>query len=127
MVKEQAGNSVELEYQCCEIVREVYETLHTSGLDKFTFSLIDSLWDDLNMVIHELEHLSEGTFKELLEVIERLTEARNELRLARFLFDVEEINAVYRLILRNRAVLRGEQILHKVLTVWLPGESTQSL
>jgi hypothetical protein len=122
MVKEQAGNSVELEHQCCEIIREVYESIHTSGLDKFTFSLIDSLWNDLNIVIPQLERLPEGAFKELLEVIEGLAEARNELRLARFLFDVEEINAIYRLMMRNRAVLRGEQILHKVLTLW-PSQS----
>jgi hypothetical protein len=118
MKKKQAGNSVELEHQYCEIVREVYQTIHTSGLDKFTFSLIDSLWNDLNAALHDLERLPEAVFKELLEVIEGLTEARNELRLARFLFDVEEINPVYRLIMRNRAVLRGEHILHKVLAVW---------
>jgi hypothetical protein len=31
---------------------------------------------------------------------------------------VEEINPVHRLIMRNRAVLRNEKILHKVLQVW---------
>lgn len=118
MVKEQAGNSVELEHQCCEMVREVYQTIHTSGLDKFTYSLIDSLWNDLNIVLYDLGQLPEAAFRELLDVIEGLTEARNELRLTRFLFDVEEINAVYRLIMRNRAVLRGECILHRALTVW---------
>jgi hypothetical protein len=116
MVKEQAGNSVEHQY--CEIVREVYQTIHASGLDKFTFFLIDSSWNDLSTALHELERLPEAASKALLEVLERLTEARNELRLARFLFDVEEINAVYRLIMRNRAVLRSEHILHKVLTIW---------
>src|SRR6266540_5892766 len=118
MLKEQVGDPVELlheqanekvlEHQSCEIAREVYQTIHTSGLYKFTYSLIDALWNDLNIVVHELEHLPAETFKELMEVIEGLTEARNELRLARFLFDVQEINAVYRLIMRNRAVLRGE-------------------
>ena len=124
MVKEQAGNSGELEHQYCEIVREVYQAIHTSGLDKFTFSLIDALWNDLNLVLHDLERLPGATFKELMEVSEGLSEARNELRLARFLFDVEEINAVYRLIMRNRAVLRGEHILHKILTVWPLQSST---
>lgn len=118
MVKEQAGNSVELEHQCCEMVREVYQTIHTSSLDKFTYSLIDSLWNDLNIVLYDLGQLPEAAFRELLDVIDGLTEARNELRLTRFLFDVEEINAVYRLIMRNRAVLRGECILHRIVTVW---------
>jgi len=128
MLKKQAGNSVELphkqantkvlEHQYCEIAREVYQTIHTSGLDKFTFSLIDSLWNDLNATLRDLEFLPEAAFKGLMEVIEGLTEARNELRLARFLFSVEEINAVYRLVMRNRAVLRSEHILHRVLTVW---------
>jgi hypothetical protein len=96
----------------------VYQAIHTSGLDKFTFSLIDSLWTDLMLIIYELERLPRSKFNDLLEVSEGLTEAGNELRLARFLFDVEEINAVYRLIMRNRAVLRSERILHKVLQVW---------
>jgi hypothetical protein len=128
MLKKPADNSVELprkqvdtkdtEHQYCEIAREVYQTIHTSGLDKFTFSRIDSWWNDLNAIVYELEHLPEAAFKERMEVIESLTEARNELRLARFLFNVEEINAVYRLIMRNRAVLRSEPILHRVLTLW---------
>jgi|GEM_PF-2294789 hypothetical protein len=128
MLNKHAGNSMELsstqantkylEYQHCEIAREVYETIHRSSLDKFTYSLIDSWWNDLNIVVHELNHLPDEVFKELLEVSEGLTETRNELRLARFLFDVEEINAVYRLVMRNRAVLRGKHILHKILTVW---------
>lgn len=127
MLKEQADKSVEflhsanskyLEHQHCEVVREVSESLHTSSLDKFTFSFIDSSWNDLNAVVYDLDHLPEATFKEMIEVIDGLSEARNELRLARFLFDVEEIPPVYCLVMRNRAVLRGKRILHQVLQVW---------
>ena len=118
MRKKQAGNSVELEHQYCEIAREVYQTIHASGLGKFTFSLIDSLWNDLNAMVYDLEHLPEAAFKQLLEVVEGLAEARNELRLARFLFEVEEINEIRRLVMRNRAILRGEKILHKVMAAW---------
>lgn len=132
MLKKQAGNLVGLphqakriyvEYPYCEIVRAVYQTIHKCSLGKFTFSLIDSLWNDLNAVVYDLEHLPEESFKELIRVIGGLTQARNDLRLARFLFDVEEINPVYRLIMRNRAVLRGQDILRKVLLAWpLQGE-----
>jgi hypothetical protein len=118
MLKEHQANGNTLEHQYCEIVREVYQTIHTSGLYKFTFAWIDSLWQDVESVIHILDRLPEPEFKALLEVIVYLSEARNELRLARFLFDVEEINPVHRLIMRNRAVLRCEKILHKVLRVW---------
>ena len=114
----QAANIKYLEHQYYEIVREIYETIHASGLYKFTFTLIDSLWDDLNAALHELESLPQTEVKELLEVIENLMTARNELRLARFLFDVEEIHPVYRLLMRNRAVLRGESILEKLIQVW---------
>ena len=107
-----------MERESCEVVRGIYETIHTSNLDKFTFARIDSLYDDLNAVVQELDRLPEETFKELIGVILGLSEARNELRLARFLFDVEEINPVYRLVMRNRAVLRAEHILHKVLLIW---------
>ena len=118
MRKKQAGNSVELEHQYCELAREVYQTIYASGLGKFTFSLIDTLWNDLNVIVQELEYLSEAALKELKEVMDGLIEARNELRLARFLFEVAEINEVRRLVMRNKAILRGEHILHKVIEVW---------
>jgi hypothetical protein len=124
MLEEQTGKSAalphgkHLEHTHCEIVREMHQTIHQSGLDKFTFPLIDSLCNDLNAVVYDLDHLPEESFKELIEVIAGLSEARNDLRLARFLFEVEEIQPVYRLIMRNRAVLRGKRILHKVLKVW---------
>ena len=118
MRKKQAGNSVELEHQYCEMAREVYQTIHTSGLGKFSFSLIDSLWNDLNAIVNDLERLPVAACKELLEVIEGLSAARNELRLARFLFELPEINEVQRLVMRNRAILRGENILHRVMAVW---------
>ena len=37
---------------------------------------------------------------------------------ALFLFDVEEINPVYRLMMRNKAMLRGKRILDGVLRCW---------
>lgn len=107
-----------LEHQCFEITKDVHQTIGRVRLGEFTFSLIDSLWQDLNVVVQNLERLPEEPFKELIEVILALSEARNELRLARFLFEVEGINAVYRLVMRNRAVLRSQDILLKVLMVW---------
>jgi hypothetical protein len=127
MLKKQAGNSAELPYQAntkclehqhCETARQVYQIIHTSGLNKFTYPLIDSWWNELNAIVYHLEHLPEEAFKEFMAVIEGLSEARNELRHARFLFDVEEINSVHRLVMRNRAVLRGNSILQKILMIW---------
>lgn len=127
MPKDQAGNSIELapeskekslEGQYYEIVRAKYRLIHASGLDKFTFRFIDSSFCDVNVVIRDWDRLPENRFKALTQVIHRLFEARNELRLARFLFDVEEIQPVYRLIMRNRAVLRGKYNLYKALQVW---------
>jgi hypothetical protein len=127
MLKRPAGDSVKLpqpangkylEHQHCEIVRGAYRTIHTSGLDKFIFSWVDSLYKDLNTVLQELDRLPEDSFKELIESMDHLSEARNELRLARFLFGVEEINSVHRLIMRNRAVLRSKTILHRAIQVW---------
>ena len=107
-----------LEHPCFEMIRDVHQTIGGSSLNEFTLSLIDSLWQDLKVVVQSLERLPDETFKELIEVILALTEARNELRLACFLFDVEEINAIYRLVMRIRAVLRGQDILRKVMLVW---------
>ena len=135
MLKEQAGTSIELpsqanrtylDHQSCEIIREVYQRLYWSNPDKFTYSFINSLWNTLNGVIHHLERLPEAAFKELIEVIADLREARNELRLACFLFDVEEINPLYRLIMRNRAVMRGKHRMQKSLHVW-PGGASQGM
>jgi len=127
MLEEQAGKATEaplmanaeyLEHPHYEIARDVYQTIHSSGLYKFTYLWVDSRWNDLNSTLRELESLPQTGLKELLEVIELLTDARNELRLARFLFDMEEINPVYCLVMRNRAVLRSEHALHKAIQVW---------
>ena len=127
MMKRPAGKSDELvsqantkylEHQHCESAMELHQIIHTSGLDRFTYSLIDSWWNDLSTTVYHLERLPEESLKELMEVIQGLREARNELRHARFLFEVEEINSVHRLVMRNRAVLRGKHILRQVLLVW---------
>lgn len=123
MLTEQAGTATELPHEAlehgyCVIIREVYERIHRSSPDQFTLACIDSLSNDVNAVFYELERLPEASFTELIEVIIRLRDARNELRLARFLFDVEEIDPVRRLILRNKAVLRGKAVLYRVLSVW---------
>jgi hypothetical protein len=122
MQKERAGpylaDSQYLEHQSYEIARDVYQSLHTSGLDQFSYSWVEAQWEELTALVYDLEDSPSEVFNELLEVIERLTEARNELRLARFLFDVEEVNPVYRLIMRNRAVLRGKDRLHRGIEAW---------
>jgi len=107
-----------LEYEHRELASQVHQTIDRSGLDKFTYSFIDSLWSNLNAVVRHLDRLPEDEFREFVATINGLMEARNELRLARFLFEVEEINAVYRLVLRNRAVLRGKHILDNLLPLW---------
>lgn len=127
MLKRQADKRVEvpqskeskcLEHQHRESVRGVCQTIHTSSLDKFTFARVDTLWQQLNSVVYELDRLPEESFKEMIEVIAHLSEARDELRLARFLFEVEEINPVYRLLMRNKAVARGMRRLDKALDIW---------
>jgi hypothetical protein len=69
-------------------------------------------------VIHHLDQLPEPAFGEMMEVIAGVRDSRNELRLALFLFDVEEINPIHRFVMRNRALVRGKQILQKTLLVW---------
>ena len=127
MLKEQPGTSIDLPHPVaakplesghCEIVRDVCADVDRSRLGQLTLSHIDAFWRELNAVLSALECLPETSFQALIEVILCLREARNELRLARFLFDVKEINPTYRLVMRNRAVWRGNEILHKVLQVW---------
>ena len=110
-----------LEHLHRELVRDMYQAIDQSSLDRFTFSFVDSLWNDLNVVVQYLDRLPEPEFRELTEIVQGLMDARNELRLARFLFDVEDITAIYRLVMRNKAVLRARDRLHRVLQVW-PGQ-----
>jgi hypothetical protein len=107
-----------LESQHYESTRQVYRYLDATGVGKFTPLFIDSVWNSVNDTIHHLEPLPEEAFKELMGMIEGLTKVRNELRHARFLFDLEEIHPVHRLVIRNRAVLRGKDILYKVILAW---------
>ena len=104
--------------QHCEIAREIYQTIHLSSLNKFTFSVINVWWADLSRIIHVLERLPEEAFKEYIAVIQGLNKARNELRDACFLFEVEEIQPVHRLIMRNRAILRANEMLERVIQSW---------
>ena len=114
MIEDQKSNP---EHQIYEAVRVVYQTIHTSGLYKFTSTWVESRWMELDSALYEMELLSPKMDRPLLETIETLTEARNELRLARFLFDVPEIDPLYCLVMRNRAVLRGETVLYRVVNV----------
>ena len=107
-----------LENEDCKVIQEIYQTIHASTLENFSVSLIESLLNELRAVLFHLERLPEVAFKELIAVVLGLSEARNELRLARFLFDAEEIDPIRRLLLRNKAVLRGKTILHKILCIW---------
>lgn len=128
MLKERTGNTVNLsprvngkhpeQGQHFEAIGEVYQTIHTSGLYQYTLAWIEARWYAVLKILHQLEQLPEPEFIEMMEVIEGLREAGNDLRLARFLFDVEEINQVYRLIMRNRAVLRSAAMLQKTLQTW---------
>jgi hypothetical protein len=112
------SNGKYLEHQHYETALQVYQTLQMSSLGKFTHSLIDGLYKDVSAALYHLKRLPEEDFKEFMEVIQGLGLVRNELRHARFLFDVEEINPVHRLVMRNRAVLGGKQVLHRVIVSW---------
>lgn len=115
MIEDQKSNP---ERQIYEAVRVVYQTIHTSGLYKFTSTWVESRWMELDSALYEMEHLPLTIRRPLLDVMEGLREARNELRLARFLFDVPEIDPLYCLVMRNRAVLRGEVALCKLVMAW---------
>ena len=114
--KTKTGN--DLENRLCERVWEIYQTLDASAVSTFTPSRIESWWQDLSTIAYTLTNLPEPVIKDFLLVIERLHQARNELRHARFVFDVEEIPSLYRLLLRNRAVLEAKELLRTVVHNW---------
>ena len=118
------ADRIVIERPYCELARDVYQAIDGARWDRFTFSFIDSAYHHLDAIAYELERLPEREFREMIEVLDHLTEARNELRLARFLFEVEEIDAVYRLIIRHKAVLSAKFILHRALRVWPSSSSS---
>lgn len=109
-------NYLEISYY--EVVWRIYHSINRLSLNKLSLSFTSELCDSLDEIIQDLHHLPEERFKVLIAVIDSLSLARNELRLARFLFRTEEINPLYRLVLRNKATLRGKNILRKALTSW---------
>jgi hypothetical protein len=126
MLNRQAGKSAEqspqvtqvLRHQHCERVKQIHQILHTSSLEKYSYTFIDSLYGESTAILYDLERQPEDIFKALIEVIGGLREVRNELRHVRFLFEVQEINPVHRLVMRNRAALRGKDLLQKIILVW---------
>ena len=59
--------------------------------------------------------LSRAKSKELLAVIHDLTIARNEVLLTIDYLDPEGVHPLYRLVLRNKAILRLKNVLHGIL------------
>lgn len=108
-----------------EIALGVCQAIDQACPRGFTYSFVEDCWSDLHAVHQHLDRLPERAFREMIQVILSLAEARNELRDALFLFDVEEINPIYRLMIRNKAMLRGKNILDRVIMDW-PYYNTQS-
>ena len=114
-----------LEHELWEIVRADYHMMQASTLNKFTSSWIDSLLDHWSAILYDLERLPEEQFKQFIETIGRLASGRDELRLARFLFALEEVDPVRRLVMRNKAILRAKRILRQALSAWPPDVQTK--
>ena len=101
-----------------DLAMQVCQSIERSSLLEFTSSRVDELLDVLHNIVHQLNQLPDQAFRELIQVILALRDVRNELRLARFLFDVEEVNPVHRYVMRSRAIVRGKTMLEKILQVW---------
>ena len=112
------ANSKSQKHAYRELALGVCQAIDQACLSGFTHSFIEGCWSDLHTVHRNLERLPEPAFKEMIQVILSLAEVCNELRDALFLFDVEEITPVYRLMMRNKAMLRGKRILDGVLMCW---------
>jgi hypothetical protein len=112
-----AANDQVLETEGWEVVRQTYQTLRTSSLFQFTLARVEGLYRDLEAALYQMEHGSAEVSPRFLKIAESLQKARNELRLALFLFDVPEIDPLYRLVMRNRALLRGEAVLCEVIKI----------
>src|SRR5690349_12728477 len=80
---DQAESSRDLAMQVCQ-------SIERSSLLEFTSSRVEELLDVLHDIIQQLDQLPDHAFRDLMQVILAMRDVRNELRLARFLFDVEE-------------------------------------
>jgi hypothetical protein len=91
----------------------LYRQISNTHPGKFGLPFADGLCSELDCVIDEL--LSQATSKELLAVIHDLTIARNEVLLTIDYLDPERVHPLYRLVLRNKAILRLKNVLHSIL------------
>jgi len=94
----------------------LYQQINNTHPGKFSLSFADSLCNELECVIDDL--LSRAKSKELLSVIHDLTIARNEVVLTIHYLDLEGVHPLYRLVLRNKAILRLKNVLHGILRNW---------
>ena len=94
-------------------ISRLYRQINNTHPGKFSLPFADGLCSELDCVIDDL--LSQVKSKELLAIIHDLTIARNEVLLTIDYLDPEEVHPLYRLVLRNKAILRLKNVLHGIL------------
>jgi hypothetical protein len=94
-------------------ISRLYQQINNTHPGKFSLPFADGLCNELDCVLDDL--LSQAKSKELLAVIHDLTLARNEVMLTVDYLDLEGVHPLYRLVLRNKAILRLKDVLHGIL------------
>ena len=114
----QNADDKELEQLYREITSDIYQSLKLMNPWSFDRTFVCVAWEDLNAVIDGLlPHMmdDEDTF---VRIVDGLKAVRKELCFADSLFDVEQVDPLYRLVIRNKSALRLRYILDTILQSW---------
>lgn len=102
----------------------MHKMLVTAEAGGLTASFLERLCNELDSIITRLIPLKDPNKLESPAFFDGLLIARNKLRFALALFGMEEVDPLYRLIIRNKVIFKVRMLLGDVLQCW-PGVAGQ--
>jgi hypothetical protein len=117
---EREKNNSETLSSLYQATARIYKALAAAEPGMLTASFLEGLHNDLDAIIEHLTPLTDPDELESPAIIDGLIIARNKLDFALALFDIEEVDPLYRLVIRNKVVPRVRILLGDVLQCW-PG------
>lgn len=94
-------------------IGDLYRRIDSAHPGTFSVSFAEGLCNEIDCLVDQL--FSQAKSKEILAVVRDLTLARNEVVLAIDYLDPQEVDPLYRLVLRNKAILRLKNLLYEIL------------
>lgn len=104
----------------------MYQTLAAAEVGMLTASFLQGLYNDLDSIIERLIPLKDPNELESPAILDGLIIARNKLDFALALFDIEDVDPLYRLVIRNKVIPKVRSLLEDVLLCWPGAEAPRA-